>query len=130
MHSLEIRVKQCDNSTNSSRACASDSFIDLYVQFAGAVFVNMVYVNPLINPGSTDYLDYYLEDKNFFTFSRTQGSYSIGYLEDFAIETDESLLPFESTHIDKGPVISDTFELFPLQPSYGIYTYISLRRSS
>ena len=80
MHSIQISIRQCDNTTNSSRVCANDAFIDLYVQFAGAVYVNVVYVNPLINPGSTDYLGYYLEDKNFFTFSRTQGSYSIGYL--------------------------------------------------
>ena len=60
MRGLEIRVHQCDNTTNSSRSCANDSFIDAYVTIAGAVYVNIVYVNPLINPGSTDYLSYYL----------------------------------------------------------------------
>ena len=100
MNSIEIRVQRCDNTTNSSRVCANDSFIDFFVYWAGSVTVNVIYANPLINPGNTEYLGYYLEDKNFFSFTRTQGSYSIGYLEDFAIETDQSLLPFESTHVD------------------------------
>ena len=85
---MELSIRRCDNTTNSTRICDSETAVDNFFTSVGTVFVNLVFANPLINPGNTEYLDYYLEDKNFFTFSKTQGSYSIGELEDFAIETD------------------------------------------
>jgi len=54
----------------------------------GEFFISLTFVNPLINPGSTEYMDYYLEDKNFMSFTKTVGGYAIGNVEDYAINTD------------------------------------------
>jgi hypothetical protein len=58
--------------------------ITAYGQFYSALY----FVNPLINPESKDYLDYYIEDRNFITFTKTQAGQSMGYVQEFAIETD------------------------------------------
>ena len=57
----------------------------------------LFHVNPLINPGSTDYLDYFVEDRNFISFTMIQGAYSTAYIQDYTIDTDESLLPFATS---------------------------------
>ena len=89
MRSMELSIFRCDNTTNSSIPCANDTMLNnLFNSFFGNFIVNLVFINPLINPGNTEYLDYYLDDTHFFTFSQTQGSYSIGLVEDYAIDTD------------------------------------------
>ena len=67
---------------------------------AGQLYANLLIINPLINPGNIEYIDYYIEDKNFVAFSNSLGGFAVGYAEDFTIETDESLLPFSATHTD------------------------------
>ena len=57
----------------------------------------LYYVNPLINPGSTAYLDYFVEDRNFISFTMLQGAYSTAHIQDYQIDTDESLLPYDLT---------------------------------
>lgn len=39
------------------------------------------YVNPLINPGDSNYLDYYFEDRNFLAFDKKLGAYSIAHVQ-------------------------------------------------
>ena len=78
LRSMELSIRRCDNTTNSTTICADDTAVDNFFTSDGTVYVNLVFANPLINPGNIDYLDYYLEDRNFFTFSQTQGSYCIG----------------------------------------------------
>lgn len=43
------------------------------------------YINPMINPGSADYLSYYMEAKNFVSFTKNLGAYGIGFVEDYTI---------------------------------------------
>ena len=49
--------------------------------FAATLF----YVNPLINPGNIDYIDYEINDANFNLFTLNQGQVSYGYIEDYTI---------------------------------------------
>ena len=35
--------------------------------------VNTYFLNTVINPGDTEYLNYFLEDSNYFTFSTETG---------------------------------------------------------
>ena len=71
--------------------------------------MNLYYINPLLNPGSIDYIDYDINDLNFVSFTPQSGTISTGYLEDYEIETDESLLPLSSTRVDKGNIIPEVF---------------------
>jgi hypothetical protein len=59
MKMLEIVIKKCSNSTDSSRPCASDAVIDHLETAFGQFTFSFFYVNPLINPGNKDYLGYY-----------------------------------------------------------------------
>ena len=87
-------------------------------------------VNPLINAGSTDYLDYYVEDVNFVSFNKIIGAYSIGYIQDYRIETDQSLLPFTDTHVDEGIVIPEPFTIIPYSVFSTAYARFYLMKSS
>ena len=57
---VEIRVNKCNSSLNSTRTCVNQSQIDNLYSIFGDISVGLFYVNPLINPGNTEYLDYYL----------------------------------------------------------------------
>ena len=56
-------------------------------------------MNPLINAGNTEYLDYKIVDNNFVSISPTIGAHNNIYVEEYTIETDESLLPFTSHRV-------------------------------
>ena len=78
---LQIRIKQCDPNLTLSRPCANQSLMDnISASFRGTFVANLYYINPLINPGSKNYIEYEVNDKNFFTFSLTKGSAATGYI--------------------------------------------------
>ena len=70
---------------------------NLLTASGGRIYINLFYINPLINPGNIDYLDYDINDLNYLSFDFQTAGLSSGFVEDFEIETDESLLPFTST---------------------------------
>ena len=47
----------------------------------GPFILGFFFVNPLINAGDSNYLDYYIEDKNFFTFTTRLGAFCNLYLQ-------------------------------------------------
>lgn len=59
-------------------------------------------MNPVINPGDTDYLKYYLEDSNYFSFNTITGVNANLFFSEFNIETDHSIFPWPSITEDKG----------------------------
>ena len=71
-------MSKCTNSSTDQRPCANQSFIDSLFTTQGELFASLIYVNPIINPGSDEYLRYYIEDMNFISFSTTQGGHSVG----------------------------------------------------
>ena len=85
MKFLEIVLKKCSNSTNSSRPCASDAMMDNLEAAFGQFTFSFFYINPLINAGNKDYLNYYFEDRNYITFTRQLGAYSNGFIQDYTI---------------------------------------------
>jgi hypothetical protein len=95
----------------------------------GSVSAVLYYVNPLINPGNTDYLDYYLDDSNFVSFTKLQGSYTMVYLEDYVIETDESLLPLSDIRIDKGLKVPHVSRLNSMDVFNGLYVSYYIQKS-
>jgi hypothetical protein len=60
----------------------------------GQFFFGFVYANPIINPGESNYLSYYLDDRNFIRFTTKLGAMNTGFVQDYSIITDVSLLPF------------------------------------
>jgi hypothetical protein len=56
---------------------------------------NFYFVNSILNGGSHEYITYYLEDMNYFPFSRTAGVNANLFLSTYKITTDESIYPIE-----------------------------------
>jgi hypothetical protein len=76
----------------------------------GQFVLSFVYTNPIINPGDSNYLSYYLDDRNFIRFTTKLGAMNIGYVQDYSILTDVSLLPFSQNLEDAGIIIPDLFQ--------------------
>ena len=72
--------------------------------------LSLNFINPLINPGSQSYLSYYIEDVSYLKFTRKLGADSNGHVEDYAIETDVSLLPFAQKVVESGVIIPEIFQ--------------------
>jgi hypothetical protein len=60
----------------------------------GQFILTQFFINPLLNPGNADYLDYYIEDRNYIAFTSNLGTYSNIHVEEYSVITDESILPF------------------------------------
>lgn len=96
----------------------------------GQFSLGMFYVNPLINAGEQVYLDYYFEDRNFVTFTKNLGSYSFARIQDYEIQTDESLLPFTETRVETGIIIPQLFQNIPYEITNDIYASFYLLKST
>ena len=82
MRGLSVGILPCNSSSNTSRQCANDTFIDDLITLAGGqLYAHLIYINPLINPGSDNYLSYYVSDLNYIAFSKQNGAFSNAYLE-------------------------------------------------
>ena len=113
--SVAIRIKKCNSSLNSTRPCANDTVLNSFLNRELGTFTASLYaVNPIINPGSIDYLDWEVDDSLFLTFSLQQGGMLIQNIEDYTIETDESLFPWSSDKTERGIV-------FPELPKYNTF---------
>ena len=54
----------------------------------GQFLLTQCFINPLLNPGSADYIDYYLEDRNYVAFTSNLGTYSNAHVQDYTVITD------------------------------------------
>ena len=108
----------------------NQSVIDAMISFRGSLNIGLFFVNPLINPGNKEYLNYYFEDKNTVSFTQTSGAHAIARVQDFTIETDESLLPFRSNKVDKGVVIPENIQIVPFQITSNHYASFYFMKSS
>ena len=89
-----LNVGKCNNSIDPSRPCVNQSIIDAMQANSGRFVLNFYFVNALINPGTSQYLDYYLNDFNYMQFTQTLGASAYGYITEFDITTDLSILPW------------------------------------
>ena len=77
MQGLQIDISACNSSLNSSRPCVNESLLNSAISAAGGqLFAHIMFVNPLINPGNVDYLDYYINDINMISFSQANGAFA------------------------------------------------------
>lgn len=66
-------------------------------------------INVKINPGNDVYKSFYLEDRNYATFTSTFGVSAYLGVEEDTIETDNSLMPYESIESETVLTIPDLF---------------------
>jgi hypothetical protein len=86
--------------------CAPQGEIDQLFANETNFYYTIYFINPLINADQQDFLSYYLEDSNYVMFSATAGEECQLMMEDYHIETDESILPFTESRVDEGGIIT------------------------
>jgi hypothetical protein len=47
------------------------------------LYLDFYFINPLINPSNANYLDYYLEDKNYVSFTTTLGAETNAFISEY-----------------------------------------------
>lgn len=103
---LEIAIKRCTNSSQFQYPCAPDTEIDQLFANETNFYYTLYFINPLINSDSQEFLSYYLEDSNYIMFSATDGEECQIMMEDYTVETDESIIPLTETRIDEGGIVT------------------------
>lgn len=88
---MELKIRKCLNS--SEIICASEEEIAKMETSLAGFQLNFYFINPLINPSAENYISHYLEDGNFFPFTRTVGSSSNVFFSPFRIKTDKTIFP-------------------------------------
>lgn len=58
--SMDITVSACKNETDPDRPCATPEEIDAFLKSNAQFYWTPYFLNPLLNPQSADYLNYYL----------------------------------------------------------------------
>ena len=117
---LGLEVYPCNNATDPSRPCASQAEVDsLFAANYNNFYFTFYFINTVVNPDSTDFVDYYLEDKNYVLFGTQIASETYLYVTDFTIDTDNSIWPYENFIKDKGFFAQDLAVNHPVQ--YGYY---------
>jgi hypothetical protein len=105
-----LSVLKCDPLLDPTRPCANFTMMQKLEAQVGQFILTQFFVNPLLNPGSQEYIDYYVEDTNFVAFTSKMGTYSNAYVQDYKIITDESILPFAEQREDAGLIITEPFQ--------------------
>ena len=82
---LEVRTSKCGSLYNNSVPCANQSAFDAIFAFRGEVILDFYYVNPLINAGNTEYLDYKMVDNNYVSITPTLGTHNNVLVEEYTI---------------------------------------------
>jgi hypothetical protein len=103
---LEVSVRPCSNRSGEERECAEQGVIDDFLSENGNFFFTAYFLNPLINADQQNYLTYYLEDSNYIIFSTTGGEEAQIHIQDFTIETDQSILPYSQIKTEKGGMVT------------------------
>lgn len=96
---VKISLQLCSSTAEDPRPCAGSSFIDNWVAANGAFTFNYYFLNTLINPDSLNPIATYLEDRNYYQFTRTLGMTANIFISSYTITTDTSLWPFKQTQI-------------------------------
>lgn len=81
-------MQNCSIGAGDNRTCASSTFIDNFIKSSGSVTLNYYFINTVLNPQDSQYLSYYLEDRNYFTFTRTLGMTANVFISTFTVDTD------------------------------------------
>lgn len=84
---MTVSVKKCNSTLNSN--CASDQQVEALQNSLGYFGFAVVLINTQLNPTlSNNYLQYYLEDRNYFPFTTTLAVRGNAEIEEYQINTD------------------------------------------
>ena len=80
----KLAVYKCGTVFNSS-TCANSVAINNFINDNQGATLNFYYINPTINSADKDYLNYHIEDMNYFTFNTNIGAYANLFYSEFEI---------------------------------------------
>lgn len=125
----KISVQNCSILAGDNRTCATPTFINSFITSSGAANFNYYFVNTIINAQDKDYISYYIEDRNYFQFTKTLGMTANMFISTYNIDTDQSLWPVEDPQTDVGGIVFESAQTFVIQPTTE-YVQLYLRKSS
>jgi hypothetical protein len=76
-----------------------------------------------------NYIGSFLDSRNQFPFTTSMGVRAIGYIADYTITTDTSLLPFTVESVEQGIYIPNIFQHYPVPVGNDVYATIIINKS-
>lgn len=114
----------------SERPCVNDSVIESYLDDNEAFTFNFYFVNIILNPGILDYYSYYVDDLNYFPFSKSSGVNANLFISSYTVTTDESILPFEQVSNKTGGIALSSAQILSYEVRQNEYMKFYIRKSS
>jgi hypothetical protein len=91
---VKLNINKCTNNTLfPNTICADDSVVANFISVNQGATLNFYFINPILNPGSKEFINYYLEDRNYFLFNTATGVTANIYYSEYSVTTDNSILP-------------------------------------
>lgn len=103
---INIKVKPCNSSASLGTICASQSQLDQIFGSKQSIEARIFMINPNVNPSTLNYIQYTFNYGNRLFFTKEEGSTGTIYVQDYQIETDESIFPITIKKTDTGATFS------------------------
>jgi len=91
----DVRIKKCNDITDPTRKCRNATEISTYLTANSHFFLNVYFLNSLVNPNSEQYITYYLEDRNYVQFTTNVGGLVNVFVSRYEVTTDHSVWPIK-----------------------------------
>ena len=127
---MSINVLPCNSVTTGN--CANSSTLSAAQAATGGVFtLSFPVISTIVNANSQNYLQTYLDDRNYFYFSQTLGVKASAFVEQYTIDTDVSIMPYSVQNVEYVTAIPELFTSQNVEiGSTGLYAQISFSKSS
>lgn len=126
----KIGVRKCNSSIDPNRTCVDNITIDNYLTKNEVFTFNFYFINTITNPGSEKMLDLFLDDRNYFLFTPTDGVTANLFLSTYSIDTDQSIYPNELTETATGGLSTTTTQTISYKVKQSDYLKFYIRKSA
>ena len=125
---IKLYIKKCDSTLHNN--CAPDAVLQGFLQSGRYFTAVMAIMSASINPQFTqDYIGSFLDSRNQFPFTTDLGIRANGYIADYTITTDTSLLPFTVEAVQQGIYVPDVFQHYAVPVGNDVYATIIINKS-
>lgn len=92
----QLVISECtDNVLYPNTTCKSGTDITDFLSSNGQFTISIYLINPVLNPGDPSFINYYLEDSNYFSFDTYTGISANLFYNDYKVTSDNSIMPWQ-----------------------------------
>jgi hypothetical protein len=126
---FSVNIQACNNAINPK--CASSAYISGLLSAMGSFTLAVPVVNTIVNANDQEYMQIYIEDRNYYYFTTSYGVRVAASIEQNEINTDTSIMPYSVSKIEYITTIPNLFtsQNVEVGPN-NLYAQVSFSKSS